>query len=113
VLQVVHGDLKPANVLLIGRSGVKLADFGLRRTIEVVTRSLAAAKLKKQGAGAGAGTTGGTLLWSAPEMLRAWGTDLFPDPRPAGDIYAFALVLYQLLTGAMPYDYALRKGSAP
>ena len=99
-LKVVHGDLKPANVLLKNATHeVLLTDFGLSTTIAVHTMSTAARGL----VGAG-GPSGGTLAWAAPEQLQAWATNK-PAPRTfASDMYAFGLILYQLLVGKASYE---------
>jgi len=88
--QVVHRDIKPANVFLLASGRVKVLDFGI-------------AKIMKEGEAAG--TTRGTLgsftwLYAAPEQL---------DPRvgPTGlqtDVYGFALLLTELLTGRAPIE---------
>ena len=80
----VHRDLKPANVLL-GRGGeVKIADFGvaLESTADGLTRP---------------GTTLGTPPYVAPEQLMGERSDT------RADLFAFGVVLYELLTGAPPF----------
>lgn len=84
-LGLVHRDIKPSNVLLEGDRAF-LSDFGLARAL---------------GAGADASTvTGGfvgTADYTAPELLDG-------DPGDArGDIYALGCVLYEMLTGSVPY----------
>eukprot|EP00002_Diphylleia_rotans_P010886 TRINITY_DN2153_c0_g1_i5.p1 TRINITY_DN2153_c0_g1~~TRINITY_DN2153_c0_g1_i5.p1 ORF type:complete len:387 (+),score=97.53 TRINITY_DN2153_c0_g1_i5:1202-2362(+) len=78
---ISHRDLKPENVLLVG--GVaKLADFGLATARDFVSK-----------------TTGfaGTPIWSPPEAF-----DKFPGPP--GDIYAFGLLLWSMMSGKTPYE---------
>ena len=86
--QVVHRDVKPANVLLVdldpvgspGRPAVKLADFGIARLIDAdrVTRT---------------GTTMGTATYLSPEQAAGEAVG------PPTDVYALGLVLLECLTG--------------
>jgi serine/threonine-protein kinase len=86
---VVHLDLKPANVLLHPDGRLLLADFGLAHLLE---------------AGAVEGGTSlqfGTPAYMAPEQIEG-------KPEAASDIYALGIILYQLLTGKVPFQ-----GSSP
>lgn len=72
--RVVHGDLKPGNVMLTSpRTGcmLQLTDFGLARECSVGTATLSATL--------GGGGTRGTVAWMAPELLAA----PVPGTRPA------------------------------
>ena len=82
--KVIHLDLKPPNILLDSHSSPYLADFGL------------ATMLDPEGRAANPGS--GTLLYMAPEQMTA---DVL-DHR--ADIYSFALVLFHMLTGQLPFD---------
>lgn len=82
---VVHRDLKPENVLLSDTGAVKIVDFGIARIADD-----AVTQLTRHGA------LLGTPAYMAPEQLL--GTDV--DAR--ADIYAFGIVLLEMLTGRHP-----------
>jgi tetratricopeptide (TPR) repeat protein/predicted Ser/Thr protein kinase len=81
---VVHRDLKPDNVMLAGGGRVKLLDFGLAKWAEAPTVTER-------------GVVVGTAAYMAPEQLRG------NDSGPAGDLWAFGVVLYHMLTGQRPF----------
>ncbi len=89
---IVHGDLKPGNVLVTDSGDVKIIDFGIAR---LMTRHPRAA-----------GVNGDerprlsalTPPYASPEMLE----NAPPDPRD--DIYALACIAHELLTGRHPFD---------
>ena len=90
---IVHRDLKPANIL-VTRSGVKLLDFGLAKA----SAELAASMATLAGPATGAGAIVGTLHYMSPEQVEARDADV------RSDIFAFGLVLYELITGKRPFD---------
>ncbi|WP_199566864.1 Stk1 family PASTA domain-containing Ser/Thr kinase [Streptomyces triticagri] len=79
----VHRDMKPENVLIGDDGRVKVADFGLVRSVDTVTNTT--------------GAVLGTVSYLAPEQIEA-GT---VDPRV--DVYACGVVLYEMLTGGKPH----------
>lgn len=81
---VIHRDIKPANLMLTRSGTVKVTDFGIAR---LRTDSL----VKTQ-----AGVVFGTPYYASPEQLR--GDEV--DHRT--DVYAVAVVLYEMLTGHVP-----------
>jgi eukaryotic-like serine/threonine-protein kinase len=81
---VVHRDLKPDNVMITRGGRVKLLDFGLAKWAEAPTVTER-------------GVVVGTAAYMAPEQLRG------SESGPAGDLWAFGVVLYQMLTGQRPF----------
>jgi Tol biopolymer transport system component len=97
---IVHRDLKPANVKLQPNGLVKVLDFGIAKIIEVnaaAGRSEHSATLTMKQA-TGAGTLLGTTAYMAPEQ--AMGQEV--DKR--ADIWAFGVVLYEMLTGQQLFN---------
>lgn len=93
---VVHRDLKPANVLVGSGDAPKVIDFGVAGVIEGYEGNLSTRATQ-------AGDIVGTLQYMAPEQLE--GT-LRVDTRT--DIYALGLLLYELVSGELPFDLAGR-----
>jgi serine/threonine protein kinase len=90
---IVHRDLKPGNVL-ITKTGVKLLDFGLAKTIQKVDHSAAAT--------AAALTAPGTWLGTAPYMSPEQIDGRAIEGR--SDIFALGAVLYEMATGKRAFD---------
>jgi serine/threonine protein kinase len=93
---VVHRDLKPENVVLVrgpaGQPWAKIVDFGIARLIQ-----------RGEGAGrqTGAGAVLGTPYYAAPEQARG-----VEDVDGRADIYAVGVILFEMVTGRLPYDGA-------
>ena len=81
----VHRDVKPANLLFDEEGRLRVADFGL-------ARALAEASLTEP-----AGTTVGTARYAAPEQALGHRVD------GRADVYSLALVLYEAVTGVVPF----------
>src|SRR5437764_4880849 len=90
---LIHRDIKPENVLVAEPPGggslidavVKVADFGLARAVEASADEAGAHLLA-------------TVAYVAPELV----TDGHADPRT--DVYSAGIVLFEMLTGRVPYD---------
>lgn len=89
--KILHRDLKPENIMLTPQEGgfdqVKLIDFGIARVEE--------SQLAPE---TSVGTGSGTLKYMAPEQITGQ-----LKQGPAIDVYALASVVYEMLTGAMPF----------
>jgi serine/threonine protein kinase len=86
---VVHCDLKPSNVFLTSGGAVKVLDFGLARVF-----------------GESRVGSGGTPAYMAPEQWRGEREDA------RADIFALGVMLYETLTGALPFEVARDRSSA-
>ncbi|HEY1355938.1 MAG TPA: protein kinase [Solirubrobacterales bacterium] len=88
---IIHRDVKPGNLMIVGgpiASGemtVKLTDFGIARAIEQTRITQV-------------GSVVGTAAYLSPEQVRG------EEATPATDVYALGVVLYQFLTGRLPYE---------
>ena len=79
---IIHRDLRPGNVLVSEAGTLKVADFGTARVIEIAARGT---------------TIIGSPPYMAPEQFR--GEAVF-----ASDLYSLGITVYQMLTGALPYQ---------
>ena len=82
---VIHRDIKPHNILITGTGDVKVTDFGIARAASSSTMTRTGHIL-------------GTAHYISPEQ--AMGEPV----GPASDLYSLGIVLYEMLTGEMPFD---------
>jgi eukaryotic-like serine/threonine-protein kinase len=82
---VIHRDIKPGNILITESGDVKVADFGIARAAEATTIS-------------DVGDILGSAKYMSPEQ--AMGEPV----GPASDLYSLGVVLYEMLTGKVPFE---------
>jgi serine/threonine protein kinase len=89
--QIIHRDLKPSNLMFAGpgkfEGVLKLTDFGIVKDLDENAEALTAT-----------GRTLGTAAYMAPEQIRG-----NPAVGPRTDIYALGCVMFQMLTGEIPF----------
>jgi serine/threonine protein kinase len=85
-VKVVHRDLKPANLMVTSRAQIKIADFGIARS---VSDSMSQVTMRKG--------TSGTLVYMSPQQMNG---DI---SRVTDDIYAVGATIYELLTSKPPF----------
>ena len=82
---VIHRDIKPQNILLSATGEAKVADFGIARAASATTMTQAGSIL-------------GTVHYISPEQA------LGELATPRSDLYSLGVVLYEMLTGELPYE---------
>ena len=88
---IVHRDIKSSNVMLTNSGQVKIMDFGVAKyaSAEGITQS---------------GIRIGTLAYMSPEQAQGKSVD------QRADIWSFGIVLYEMMTGMLPFDAAYEYG---
>ncbi len=85
---LVHADVKPQNVLVTADDNVKVTDFGIAQALSLTQPE------EKQ-----------SVVWGSPHYFapeQASGE----TPTPASDVYAIGIVMFEMLTGKLPYNGA-------
>jgi serine/threonine protein kinase/tetratricopeptide (TPR) repeat protein len=85
-VNIVHRDLKPQNILLNNFDHVYVSDFGIAKTLESDRTSVTRT-----------GAVLGTPLYMSPEQVEGKPVD------HRSDLYTFGLILYEMLTGVLPF----------
>ncbi|KAJ8080064.1 hypothetical protein PM082_016891 [Marasmius tenuissimus] len=97
IMKIVHADLKGVNILMTPSGRACIADFGLSRISDTHASRLSSSSSR----------TIGSARWLSPELLYAENA----VATKASDIYAFACVCYEILTGLLPF-YEYKNGAA-
>lgn len=82
---IVHRDVKPGNILITDIGDVKVTDFGIARAVSEASMTVT-------------GTTLGSVHYFSPEQARG------DEVTGASDVYALAIVLFEMLTGRRPFE---------
>ncbi len=82
---IVHRDVKPGNIMITDAGDVKVADFGIARAVAEASMTVT-------------GTTLGSVHYFSPEQARG------DEVTGASDVYALAIVLFEMLTGRRPFE---------
>jgi eukaryotic-like serine/threonine-protein kinase len=94
---IVHRDLKPSNIVLTEQGHAKIADFGIAKLVEAPSPVSSDVATPFRGDTA-SGLVIGTPAYVSPEQARGKNVD------HRSDVFSFGVVLYEMLTGELPFQ---------
>ena len=94
---VIHRDLKPGNIMVTNDGLVKLLDFGLAKLVREADSEVADGQKTREFTLTQPGMVTGTMYYMSPEQARGDAVDA------RSDIFSFGTVLFEMLTGKLPF----------
>ncbi len=97
---IIHRDLKPSNILVTevdGKATPRIIDFGIAKALS--------SGMNEDASFTRVGSVVGTMGYMSPEQAEGASQDGGNDIDTRSDVYSLGIVLYELLAGALPFDY--------